>query len=79
MEKIDINKIIDDAMEKKDRTVNVFITGENVSVSVSPLDNTPSKWVRVMGGISKCPECGHKSNYESPYCPDCGEKLGKAE
>lgn len=79
MEKVDINKIIDDAMEKKDRTVTVFITGENISVSVSPLDDTPRKWSKALTGISKCPECGYTTNRESVYCPDCGEKLSRSE
>ena len=79
MERVDINKIVDDAMEKKDRTVTVFISGENVSVSVSPLDNTPAKWNRVLAGISKCPECGYKTNCETQYCPECGEKLSRSE
>ena len=79
MKNLDINKIIDDAMEKKDRTVTVFITGGNVSVSVSPLEDAPHKWSKVLAGISKCPECGYKTNYESAYCPDCGEKLKRSE
>lgn len=78
MDKININKIIDDAIAKKDRTVVVFISGENVTVSVSPLDNDSAKWIRATGH-SKCSECGFISDYETPFCPDCGEKLGKSE
>ena len=81
-EKIDINKIIDDAIEKKDRSVLIFINGETVSVSVKPIEG-PLKWVKFNtpdGYHSyKCPNCGETTNYQTQYCSECGEKLAKAD
>ena len=80
-EKIDINKIIDDAIEKKDRSVMIYINGENISVSISPIEG-PLKWVifDTPDGYNccKCPSCGKIGDYQTQYCPDCGEKLAKS-
>jgi hypothetical protein len=85
--KIDIHKIIDDAMEKKDRTVYILINGENTSISVTPLGESDPRWIlnedeqeeqtdRVFVPITfSCSECGFISRDPSPYCPMCGEKL----
>lgn len=81
MNNIDIHKIIDDAIEKKDRSVTIFITGENMSICVNPLDE-PARWIKTAGAtglISKCSNCGTRHSIESQYCPDCGEKLKLSE
>lgn len=79
---IDIHKIIDDAMEKKDRTVMIFINDSGVNVSVNPIEDKKPRWIRktkpVGGFVSTyyvCSECGVDSHFPSSYCPDCGEKL----
>jgi uncharacterized Zn finger protein (UPF0148 family) len=69
---IDIHKIIDDAMEKKDRNVTIFISGENTSVYIRPEEK--SMWVK-KNGWYKCPECQNESRQVSIYCPNCGEKM----
>lgn len=77
-EKIDINKIIDDAIEKKDRSVMIYINGESTSISVHPIEG-PLKWVKCGYHIYKCPNCGVDTDHQTQYCPDCGEKLAKAD
>lgn len=77
-EKIDINKIIDDAIEKKDRSVMIFINGETVSVTVNPIEG-PLKWIPYSTPDCyigyKCPNCGVVTNFQTQYCSECGEKL----
>lgn len=85
MDKVDINKIIDDAMEKKDRMVHIFMMGATVSVDVQPLEKYDPRWImRERPGSSKysialrefeCSECHTWHDKATPYCPDCGEKL----
>lgn len=71
---IDIHKLIDDAMEKKDRCLNIFITNVATSVYVYPCDDTEPKWTEVTAGYV-CSECGQFSGWDYPYCPTCGEKM----
>ena len=85
MNQVDINKIIDDAIEKKDRSVSIFINGDNVSVYVEPLEKYDPRWIireRPASGkysISKrqyeCSECHVWSDVLTSYCGYCGEKL----
>lgn len=84
MNQIDINKIVDKAMEKKDRSVNIFINGENVSVYVEPLEKHDPRWIirdhikegrRFPAREFECSECHTWQEKATPYCPDCGEKL----
>lgn len=77
-ENIDINKIIDDAIEKKDRSVMIFINGETVSVSVNPIEG-PLKWLKCGYHVYKCPNCGVDTDKQTQYCSECGEKLAKAD
>lgn len=80
-DKVDIHKIIDDAIAKKDRSVSIFITESGVSTHIEPLSE-PAKWEHDYScsfRTFKCPECGYVSVNQSAYCPECGEKLGKAE
>lgn len=69
---IDIYKIIDDAMTKKDRNVTIFISGENTSVYIRPEEKP--MWVK-KNGWYQCPECQNESRNVSIYCPTCGEKM----
>ena len=85
MNNLDINKIIDDAMDKKDRSVNIFINGDNVSVYVEPLEkHDPRCIIREIPGSGKysiskrqyeCSECHVWSDVLTSYCGYCGEKL----
>lgn len=77
----DIHKIIDDAMEKRDRDVTIFIGKECIHITVSPLDNTKPRWIEEESVTFRhrsryhCSECGGYNDYPSPFCPVCGEKL----
>lgn len=77
---IDIHKLIDEAMEKKDRSVSLFIHGDSVTVNVNPLGDEP-KWERTTDARYqfKCSECGVVTRNLSNYCPYCGEKLKMPE
>ena len=86
--KIDVHKLVDDAMEKKDRIVYILINGENTSISVTPLSENDPRWIDItpkpeddenygvfIRQTYKCSECGQGSSLITPYCPMCGEKL----
>lgn len=81
MNNLDINKIIDDAMEKKDRFVSIFIMGGTVSVKVEPLESRDPRWIidknkmHLHGWDFECSECHGRSAEGTSYCPHCGEKL----
>jgi uncharacterized paraquat-inducible protein A len=84
MNQIDINKIIDDAMEKKDRMVHIFMMGDTLSVDVQPLEANDPRWIirdtyrgnsRFPKREFECSECHTWHDKATPYCPDCGEKL----
>ena len=72
--KVDIHKIIDDAMEKKDRSVSIFIHGDSTSVSVYPYSEENKRWIPDGSGL-KCPVCGVYSRHGGLYCSTCGEQL----
>lgn len=81
---VDIHKLIDDAMEKKDRRVSIFITKDTTSINVEPLIESKPRWIfkeRYRGRYTPvCSECGYEyAKEETPYCPCCGEKLAKGE
>ena len=79
MNQVNVNKIIDDAMEKKDRSVNIFIHGDNVSVYVEPLEKHDPRWIIPERPGPKCKyecsECHVWTDTLTPYCGSCGEKL----
>ena len=80
---IDIHKIIDDAMEKKDREVMIFISKDHTNVSVIPVNSTKPRWIESEGNSIrcryKCSECGAFTTTPSPFCPLCGEKMSMPE
>lgn len=75
---VDIHKIIDDAMEKKDRSVTISIVESGVSVHVSPYETGQQSWKVVENRRTPyvCPECGRPAEQAYPHCPWCGEDLG---
>lgn len=79
MENINIYKIIDEAMEKKDRSVSIFIHNNNVNISVYPYSNEELRWEEKPTYFTTahfaCPSCGQTQAYCTPYCGLCGEKL----
>jgi len=79
---VNIQEIINDAMEKKDRTVHIFISNVGTTVDVEPIrPEKKAEWVRERtfptGNHFEyiCSECGRSFSYITPYCPHCGEKL----
>lgn len=79
---VNIHKIIDDAMEKKDRCVSVYISESGVSVTVTSLEE-PTHWERIVlsddslfGRVRyRCSNCKITGNYASHFCPACGEEM----
>lgn len=84
---VDIHKVIDDAMEKRDRSVTIFISKEATTVSVYPYPDEEPRWIPVTLAYSsypvayKCSNCGRETNARTlpPYCDMCGEKLKQPE
>lgn len=79
---VDVHTIINEAMDKKDRFVHIFIMGDNISVDVKPLSESDPRWiVREKKGYGRvrhqfeCSECRVWSDNITPYCSFCGEKL----
>lgn len=75
---VDIHKIIDDAMEKRDRTVSIYIGEAGVSVTVSPADQDKVHWINDPDKIyDYCSNCGFKSmtRNNATYCGGCGELM----
>lgn len=83
---IDIHKIIDDAMEKRDRTVSIYIGEAGVSVNVYPVDHDKCQWIfcRVPDGNGgfkgsfTCSNCGYALadiRDKGSYCGGCGELM----
>lgn len=76
---LDIPRIIDEAMEKKNRSVTIFIGAHGTTVNVYPYQETKPHWIEKDGRFS-CSECGYISDfYPYRYCPDCGEELKGVE
>lgn len=75
----DIYKIIDDAMEKRDRFVSILITKSSTHVNVYPNTDDGMKWIvskpsrRYERTICKCSKCGGTSESTDLYCRHCGE------
>lgn len=79
---IDISALINEAIEKKDRTVSIFYHNGSISINVTPLAESKPHWIYREGrGMYEfeCSECGFFHEFESPFCPECGEKLSKSE
>lgn len=77
--KIDISKLIDEAMEKKDRSVMVFISDVGTTVKVNPLDKPAWKPMPNKNGTKytyMCSACNRSSDKAYVYCPWCGESIG---
>lgn len=77
---VNIRKIIDDSMEKKDRAVHILITSTGTSVEVIPYSNETPRWIFDRDYCTyECSECHNTNAYPAPYCPECGEKLAAAK
>ena len=80
---VDIHKVIDDAMEKKDRSVSIFMMGSTASIRVEPLEKYDPRWIlhnedgrtHIRRYGFECSECHGYSSEGTSYCPHCGEKL----
>lgn len=75
---VDIHKIIDDAIEKKDRYVSISIVEAGTMVHVYPHETGQMSWKVIENHRHPyvCPNCGRPSDQAYPHCPWCGEDLG---
>ena len=71
---IDIPKIIDEAMDKKNRSVTVFVGPQGTTVNVYPYQETKPHWISKDNGYI-CSECGSRAEFPWLHCPTCGEGL----
>jgi hypothetical protein len=81
---IDIHKLIDEAMERKDKTVHIFISELGTTINVEPYEKEKDpEWIKSYREYGRgfainqvvCSACGTASDHITPYCPYCGEKL----
>lgn len=75
---VNIHKIIDDAMEKRDRTVSIYIGEAGVSVNVYPVDHDKCQWIYRKYPDRyhfECSNCGTDSEFNTTYCGGCGELM----
>lgn len=77
--KIDVHKIIDDAMEKGDRTVSIYIGQSCMTVNVTPYEKEePARWIFKTDHYPPkfiCSACDGMNDCMTPYCPHCGEQM----
>lgn len=83
-DKIDIHKIIDDAMEKKDRTVSIYIGRSGTTINVQPYEVEQARWLYNEKRNNytydfECSACGGETDFPSTYCPRCGEQMKMPE
>ena len=74
----DIHKIIDDAMEKRDRTVSIFIRDGDAHITINPYEDEKVYWIYHEGTDKysfECSNCGIDSEFQTAYCPSCGEQM----
>ena len=72
----DIQKIIDDAMEKGDRSVHISVVGDGVSLNVYPYkeDDGMGVWIPMNSGYY-CSKCNSAEEWCKSYCSECGAKM----
>ena len=86
----DIQKIIDDAMEKGDRSVHISVVGDKVDVSVQPYkEDEWGEWIEVKSDYDnlpltftvgyRCSKCGHHHPHMALYCSICGSRMKAPE
>lgn len=81
----DIQKIIDDAMEKGDRSVHISVVGDGVDISVYPYkEEGRGEWSAIVDDEwwtrgHRCSKCGFEVRFETPYCPHCGNEMRRPE
>ena len=71
---IDIHKLIDEAIEKKDRYVSIYIGEFATTISVHPVGEK-AMWLRDNNGHIYCSACGNRSRDRGAYCSFCGEEV----
>lgn len=71
---IDIHKLIDETIAKKDRYVNIYIGEFATTVSVHPTADK-AMWLHDNNGKIYCSACGNRSRDRGTYCSFCGEEM----
>ena len=74
-----IRETIENAVKNKDRYVSLFFNENGICMYVYPYEKTLHKWERISSGKYRCSECGSEFDFDSPYCPRCGEQLGRSD
>lgn len=75
---VDIHKIIDDSIEKSDRSVTIYISKDATTISIYPHTDEKHHWIRSpYRRDAHCSNCGHSdASWEcSTFCPGCGEQM----
>ena len=76
---VDIHELIDEAMQRKDRTVMIHMCEFGTTVTIQPMSED-AKWTIIYALSGRrnhfvCSECGQVSDRPSTYCPNCGTQL----
>ena len=72
----DIREIINQAMDRDDKQISIFIRGDVVSVDVRPYKEEAPRWIKHGNFEYECSNCGDIRKYPLTYCPNCGEMIG---
>ena len=69
-------ELIDDAMNKGDRSVSIYVGKHGMSINVYPYEPGLQKWIHdEEHHCYVCPNCGCIEHDQSFYCRGCGEQL----
>lgn len=71
----DIQKIIDDAIEKGDRSVHISVVKDKVDVSVQPYKEEGRGEWKLVNGNYYCSKCNMVERYPQLHCPACGSEM----
>jgi hypothetical protein len=72
--KTDILRIINQAMERNDKQISIFIRGDVMSVNVNPYEADDPRWIKRDYNCYECSACGQVTEYPIMYCTYCGER-----
>lgn len=77
LDKSDLLELIDKAIEKKDRSVSIYVSKYGTNVNIAPYEETPDTWQPIAGSSKVlCPNCGRAEDAAYPFCRWCGNENG---
>jgi hypothetical protein len=71
----DIREIINQAMDRDDKEICIYVRGETMTVKVNSYKEEKLSWIKKECDWFVCPECGGDSRIPTRYCSRCGEQL----